>query len=115
MKLSNLGKALLIYANDNEDKYPDTLQEVKSYLRDKNDFNWIIENVEYPGSGKSVVVPAKVVIAYDKTLLDKGEGTNVLYNSAHVAFEKPEQLEKLGIPESYSDILGMSRTVRIAS
>ncbi len=30
-------------------------------------------------------------------MLEKGEGTNVLYNDCHVQFEKPEKLKKLGI------------------
>jgi prepilin-type processing-associated H-X9-DG protein len=37
------------------------------------------------------------VLAYDKTLLEKGAGTNVLYLDCHVAFETLEVLERLGI------------------
>jgi hypothetical protein len=41
--------------------------------------------------------PPQTVLAYDKTLLEKGEGTNVVFNDFHVSFEKPDILEKLGI------------------
>ena len=96
-KLKALGKALLIYANDHGDKYPDTLKDVKYYMRNEQDFQWTIKNVEYTGKSKEVTISPYAVIAYDKTLLEKGEGTNVLYNDLHVAFEKPKRLEKLGI------------------
>ncbi len=98
-KLSELGKAILIFASDHDEKYPDSLEEAKSYLRNEQDFQWFIENVEYPGKGKRVTISPQAVIAYDKTLLEQEDshGTNVLYNDAHVAFEKIERLEKLGI------------------
>ena len=104
-KLSDLGKALLIYTVDHEEKYPETLQNVRAYLRNEQDFQWIIENVEYPGKGKRVTISPQAVIAYDKTLLEKGNGTNVLYNDCHVVFEKPENLEKLGIKWEFDEIL----------
>ena len=96
-KLQELGKALLIYSNDNKNKYPDSLQQIESYLRNEQDLAWLLENVEYLGKGKNIMISPQAVIAYDKTLLEKGEGTNILYNDCHVAFEKPKQLEKLGI------------------
>lgn len=96
-KLQALGRALLIYANDNEDKYPDTLQEAKLYLQQEGDLQWLLENVEYLGKGKTIAVQPDVPIAYDKTLLAKGGGTNVLFNDSHIAFVRPKRLEKLGI------------------
>jgi beta-lactamase regulating signal transducer with metallopeptidase domain len=95
-KLSGLCKALLIYANDHEEKYPDNLEEIKPYDTD-GVLAWSLENVEYLGKGKNIIISPQAVIAYDKTLLEKGKGTNVLYNDCHVSFEKPESLEKLGI------------------
>ncbi|MHC4500517.1 MAG: hypothetical protein ACYS21_15565, partial [Planctomycetota bacterium] len=47
--------------------------------------------------GKTAASPPDAVLAYDKTLLEKGEGTNVLFNDTHVAFTRPEQLEKFRI------------------
>jgi len=39
------------------------------------------------------------VLAYDKTLLEEGEGTNVLFGDSRIDFLRPEQLKKLGIKE----------------
>ncbi|NQT01467.1 MAG: M48 family metalloprotease [Planctomycetes bacterium] len=98
-KLSNLGKALLIYANDHNDKYPDSLFTFMVYLKG-GDFSWIRQNAEYLASGKTPADRPDIPLAYDKTLLAKGIGTNVLYNDCHVSFEKAEELKKLGISES---------------
>jgi len=94
-QLLDLGKALLIYANDHDDRFPEHLSD----LRDEVGVGiyWLLENVTY--LGKDILPtdhPARV-LAYDGTLLEKGQGTNVLYLDAHVAFETPEGLEKLGV------------------
>jgi beta-lactamase regulating signal transducer with metallopeptidase domain len=98
-KLSDFGKALLIYANDHDDKYPVNMEDVNSYLRNKRDLDWLIENIEYLGKGKSIIISPTSLLAYDETLLKKKncEGTNVLYNDGRVAFEKAEKLKELGI------------------
>jgi prepilin-type processing-associated H-X9-DG protein len=57
-RLADLGKAVLLYAND-----------------------------YYPGRA----------VAYDRTMLAEGKGTNVLYLDSHVDFENPQELERLGI------------------
>ncbi|MFB0552622.1 MAG: M56 family metallopeptidase [Phycisphaerae bacterium] len=95
-RLLNLGHALLIYANDHDDKYPLSLRRLRDYLN-LEEFNWALANVEYLGHGKTIAVRPDVVIAYDKMLLTKGKGTNVLFNDSHVEFVKPERLKELGI------------------
>ncbi len=97
-ELLNLGKALLIYANDHRDKFPDTLQDARDYINENGELSWVMEHVTYLGKGVSPrrANPASA-LAYDKTLLAKGAGTNVLYMDSHVAFETPEVLAKLGI------------------
>ena len=95
--LSRLGKALLIYANDHQDRYPDTISQVESYLRDKQDFEWIVQNVMYLGKGKTVAGLPETPIAYDRALLTMGSGTNVLFGNSMVLFRSAEKLEKLGI------------------
>jgi len=95
-KLSNLGHALLIYANDHDDKYPLSLRRLRDYL-DLEEFNWALANVEYLGHGKTIAVRPDTVIAYDKKLLVERKGTNVLFNDSHVEFVKPERLKELGI------------------
>jgi hypothetical protein len=112
-KLRELGKALAVYANDNEAKYPDALQELyeQDYV-DRKDLEWFLENVEYVGKGKTAADPPNMVIAYDKTLLEKGKGTNVLFNDTYVGFENPEQLKKRGItgPEKKKAAIGRGRS-----
>jgi hypothetical protein len=98
-KLSNLGKALLEYANDYADKYPDSLHRLTNYLN-VEELTWILANVEYLAHGKQLASRPDTVLAYDKKLLAKGKGTNLLYNDFHVSFEKVEKLKKLGISES---------------
>lgn len=94
-KLSRLGKAVVMYADDHNGKLPGTLQELKPYI--EQDFQWLLNNVEYLGKGKIAADAPDTAVAYDKTLLEKLNGTNVLFLDAHVEFLKPEELERLGI------------------
>jgi prepilin-type processing-associated H-X9-DG protein len=111
-RLRSLGKALLMYANDYEDKLPDTLDGVQTFVSEA-DLKWLKDNVEYLGKGKTVSEPPDVVVAYDRTVLRKGEGTLVLYLDSHVAFEGPHKLERLGIQAVAPE--NVSRGVREAS
>jgi type II secretory pathway component GspD/PulD (secretin) len=89
--------ALLVYANDHDDKYPDSLGDLRNEYIDNKDLEWLEANVEYLGKGKTTADPRDIPIAYDKTLLAEGNGTNVLFNDSHVSFEMPERLKELGI------------------
>jgi prepilin-type processing-associated H-X9-DG protein len=91
-KLSGLGKAVAMYAADNNGKLPDTLQELKPYVGD--DFQWLVENVKYLGKGQKSGEP-DTPIAYDKTLLEMDNGTNMLFLDGHMEFLKTERLVKL--------------------
>ena len=103
-KLQELGKALLMYANDHEERYPDTLQDIQSYLRNEQDLQWILRNVEYLGKGKTARDRPDKIIAHDKTLLKKCEGTNVLFVNGLVEFCRPDRLEKLGVVKPVIEI-----------
>jgi len=102
-KLSNLGKALLIYANDHEDKFPDSLMQLQEYLKDQ-ELTWVLANVNYRGKGKTVTLPPNTLIAYDKTLLADEEGTNVLFINGRVEFLTSERLKELGIGKTAIEI-----------
>ena len=114
-KLSALRKALFRYSYDHDEQYPDTLRDLEDYLKETcdgslEDFQWFIENVEYLGKGKKSSTPAwqpytlsasialdkSKTIAYDKSMIRRGKGTNVMYIHL-IAFEKPSKLAKLGI------------------
>jgi prepilin-type processing-associated H-X9-DG protein len=78
-----------MFANDNNGKMPAALQELKPYVGD--DFQWLVENVTYVGKGQERKEP-DTPIAYDKTLLEKGNGTNILFLDGHVEFRQAEEL-----------------------
>ncbi len=94
-RLSDLGKTLLIYANDHDDKLPDELTDVRRQYG--VGFSWLYDNVAYLGKGMTVRDRPGRPIAYDKTLIQGGAGTNVLYLDCRVVFENPSRLEELGI------------------
>jgi len=95
--LSNLIKAALIWSNEHDDKLPDSVANLENRL-DPADREWLSKNAAYLGKGVSLWTddPGRVV-AYDKTLLAKGNGTNVLYLDTAVKFENPRKLAALGI------------------
>jgi type II secretory pathway component GspD/PulD (secretin)/beta-lactamase regulating signal transducer with metallopeptidase domain len=94
-----LGKALFVYANDHDDKYPDSLRQLREGLSEE-DLKWLEAHVEYLAKGKTIADRPDIATAYDKTLLAEGKGTNVLFNDSHVSFEKPDRLKELGIPRA---------------
>jgi inosose dehydratase len=102
-RLGALGKALVFYINDHADQLPDTLQALRerpTYLGDAGaDIDWLEARVEYLGKGKTISLRPDTVVAYDKTLLEHGKGTTVLYLDSHVTFESPAALKRLGIPK----------------
>jgi len=93
--LARLGRALWLYAKDHQSKLPEALGDVEKYLTGA-DMSWLKDNVEYL-KGRTMADRPDVVVAYDKTLLAKGAGTNVLYLDSQVAFESPGRLRSLGI------------------
>ncbi len=95
-RLTALGQAVLMYANDYGDKLPDAVEYLRSYV-DEADVRWFLDNVEYLGKGRNVADRPDLVVAYDKSVLRKGEGTLVLYLDSRVAFEGPHKLDTLGI------------------
>ena len=98
-KLRRLGLMLVIYINDHNGKYPNSLEEIKPYDKDEV-LAWTLENVRYLGAGKNTAVSPQAVIAYDKTLRKEERGTTVLYNDGHTEFVKTSQLKRLGILKS---------------
>jgi prepilin-type processing-associated H-X9-DG protein len=96
-RLKQLGLAVAMFVNEHNSKLPDNLQELEPYVGKKQDFQWILDNVAYLGKGKTVVGSLNFVTAYDKTLLEEGNGTNVLFGDSHVEFEVPKRLKELGI------------------
>ncbi len=96
-KLADLGMALMIYANDYEDKYPDDIQELEPCDVGPEQLRWYRNNLVYLGKGKTPMHDPSIVLAYDKTLLQTDEGTNVLFNDGHVEFVQADRLKEFGI------------------
>lgn len=95
-KLRKLRQMLDKHAAGNNEKYPIILDELKPY-DDESLLPWLHENIEYLGKGKARSDPPDIAIAYDKTLLEKSIGTNILFNDGHDEFVRPDKLEKMSI------------------
>jgi len=96
-RLKYVGLFVQMYAGDHDGRLPDSLPELKAYVENEQDFQWIVTNVEYLGKGMTTADPATQVIAYDRALAKKGKGTNVLYLEGSVAFKSPAELKEQGL------------------
>jgi prepilin-type processing-associated H-X9-DG protein len=98
-KLKQIGLAVIMYANEHDNKLPDSLQELKPYIGSESNVLWATNNVEYLGQSKcrEPADAASTPIAYDKTLLKEAKGTNVLFNDGHVEFVERQKLKELDI------------------
>ncbi|MHC4170766.1 MAG: carboxypeptidase regulatory-like domain-containing protein, partial [Planctomycetota bacterium] len=94
--LMRIGRAMLIYANDHGDKYPERLDDMREHLR-ADELAWAGGRIEYLASGKTTAERPDAVTAYDAELMTEGKGTNVLFNDCHVEFAGPERLSELNI------------------
>ncbi|MDT8303018.1 MAG: M56 family metallopeptidase [Sedimentisphaerales bacterium] len=97
-KLKKLGLAVVMYANDHDNKLPDTLEPLKPYIANEQDYLWLHDNVEYVL--KEIKYQQKrpnIPVAYDKTLKEQQSGTNVLFLDGHEEFLPSQRLNELGI------------------
>jgi len=95
--ISRLGRSLLLYASQHEDRLPSSLEEIRDLADSEEQYEWYLANLEYLGKGMSVAEPPTLVVAYDKTLLAGGKGTNVLFLDTRVEFVEPDRFAKLGL------------------
>jgi len=98
--LCDLGRDVLIYANDHEDRLPESLAEMREFVDDEEYYQWMVQDVAYLGTGVTFADPVSLVIAYDRTLLAAGKGTNVLFLDSRIEFVETERLTTLGLPAS---------------
>jgi hypothetical protein len=98
--LCDLGRDVLIYSNDHEDRLPQSLEEMRERVDDEAYYQWMVQDVAYLGAGVTTEDPLSQVIAYDRTLLAMGKGTNVLFLDSRIKFLEPEELKELGLPAS---------------
>jgi hypothetical protein len=96
--LSELGRGLRFYAHENEDRLPQSLVEVEKHMKRQEQHQWLVENVQYSGAGLLFSQSPSVAVAYDRTLLTEGKGTNVLFLDTRVEFIETEKLAEHGLP-----------------
>jgi hypothetical protein len=100
-RLMRFGLMAFKYAEDHQWQYPAGIDELKGYAKDfDQDFQWILDNVEYVGAGKRGDDPGDTLIAYDKTLLATGKGTHAVFRDGHATFVPPNKLQEYGIRTS---------------
>ncbi|MHC4117728.1 MAG: M56 family metallopeptidase [Planctomycetota bacterium] len=107
--LMRIGRAMLIYANDHDGKYPDTLDGLKEHLR-PDELAWAGLCIDYLGAGKTTADGPDVMTAYDAELKTERKGTNVLFNDCHVEFADPDTLKRWNI-SSNTPVLLKVRTL----
>jgi len=95
-RLCALGKALLVYANDHDDRLPNRLEDLDNTY-DRLDMPWLLKNVTYLGKGVILADDPDRMLAYDKTL-PKAGGTNALFLDSHVEFVVRDRLPKPNRP-----------------
>ncbi|MBN2271610.1 MAG: hypothetical protein JXN61_13410, partial [Sedimentisphaerales bacterium] len=102
--LKEIGLAMAMYANDHEDKFPATLEQLREFMEiaKQGDPQWMTANVTYLAAGKTAGTAQRhlVAAAYDKTLLQQDSGTNVLFLDSHVEFIAAGELKRRGIAAS---------------
>ena len=88
-----LGLAVVMYADDNNGKMPDTMDVLKPYFNDEQVFQWVLANVKYIGGGTiKGRDAAKTPIAFDNKLQEP-DGTNFLFLDGHVEFRPIEEYQ----------------------
>ncbi|NIP26069.1 MAG: hypothetical protein GWN67_17015 [Phycisphaerae bacterium] len=92
--LHELGSVLLKWCDRHNDRFPDSLNlnEVVSFA-DAETLTWIKENVEYQAGGRTGHEAEIFPVAYDKTLLEKINGTHVLFSNGDVKFLRRREVE----------------------
>lgn len=101
----SLGIALIRYAKEHDNNYPNSLSEVERYVRDETVLRWITDNVEYVGKSSKIGMPENdhKPLAYDRVLLAEKEGTNVLYADGHTRFVPAKELATVGIAQNVNE------------
>jgi hypothetical protein len=97
-RLMRFGLMAWKYAEEHDWHYPETIDELPAYAKMfDQDFQWILDNVGYVGAGRVGSDPPDTLIAYDKTLLARGKGTNGVFRDGHAEFLPPNRLEQYGL------------------
>ncbi len=100
--LMRLGAIMVRYIADHDGRVPGDKPNMAPYIGNKKNVEqlarFVTENVEGIGDGEKVGPnPEKFPIAYDKSILQQRQGTNVLFADGHVEFLALTKLKGFGI------------------
>lgn len=93
-KLKDIGFALTMWLNNHDDVFPDSIGKIE--FKNEALKPWAEKNVEYIGAGKvlsDIQNGGQTAVAYDKTLLNTADGTNLLFADGHVEFCEKENFK----------------------
>jgi hypothetical protein len=90
--LHELGFVLLDWSDKHNGRFPESLNDLVS-LADTETLTWIVENLEYQAGRRTEFKAEIFPVAYDKTLLEKINGTHVLFSNGGVEFLQKRKLE----------------------
>jgi prepilin-type processing-associated H-X9-DG protein len=110
-KLRRLGAIMVRYIADHDGKLPGDKPNLAPYIGSEENVEqlarFVIDNVEGIGDGEGKAVgpnPEKFPIAYDRSILQQRQGTNVLFADGHVEFLALAKLKGLGIKPEISHL-----------
>jgi prepilin-type processing-associated H-X9-DG protein len=101
-KLMRLGAIMVRYIADHDGRLPGDKPNMAPYIGSEENVEqlarFVTDNVEGIGDGEKVGPnPEKFPIAYDRSILQQSQGTNVLFADGHVEFLALAELKGLGI------------------
>jgi prepilin-type processing-associated H-X9-DG protein len=116
--LKQMGLGMMLYANENRGRFPQTLGDLArtrevpldAFVCPSSDNSlpelaraaidvqaaWVNENSDYVylGAGKTQAVGAEVILIHEKPDNHSREGVNVLYGDGHVEFLRMDELQR---------------------
>ena len=97
-RLKELDSALSTYSRNNAGRFPQRLEDLNAPELEEL-LAWAKEHIEYLTNASTAPAHERAdsAIAYDKALLEKANGTNVLFYDGHAEFCRPKKLQALGI------------------
>ena len=104
-----------LYMDDNDGVTAGALSDLKPHI-DKEIWPWTESNVVLVSKKQKfseIEIPSEYPIAYDKSLLQKGHGTNVAFADGHVEYVAIADIEKV-IPERIIKAIDRARKAKKA-
>jgi prepilin-type processing-associated H-X9-DG protein len=99
-QLSQIGKAIVLYACDHKDQMPPDLETLVAAGSVPEGFLACPQvgtkgSYAYRGAGMSCALPPTMILVYDKAANHKGEGRNVLFLDSHVEWVTESRFQDL--------------------